>query len=54
MSSAPDYWNNDYFDDFYRHNGQLTQYPGYSTDVFGEAMRWIAERIRRTFFAYRA
>ena len=54
MSSAPDYWNNDYFDDFYRHNGQLTQYPGYSTDVFfGEAMRWIAERASgEPFFAY--
>ncbi len=55
LSSAPDYWNNDYFDDFYRHNGQLTQYPGYSTDVFfGEAMRWIAERSAsgEPFFAY--
>ena len=45
MSSAPDYWNNDYFDDFYRHNGQLQQYPGYSTDVFfAEAMEWMRQR----------
>ena len=55
MSSAPDYWNNDYFDDFYRHNGQLQQYPGYCTDVFfAEAMRWIRERgaLGERFFAY--
>ena len=45
LSSAPAYWNNDYFDDFYLHNGQLRQYPGYCTDVFfDEAMRWIKER----------
>ena len=42
LSAAPDYWNNDYFDDFLRRNGQLKQYPGYITDVFfAEAMRWI-------------
>jgi len=57
MSSAPDYWNNDYFDDFYRHNGQLQQYPGYSTDVFfAEAMKWMRQRgaLGQRFFAYLA
>ena len=57
MSSAPDYWNNDYFDDFYRHNGQLQQYPGYSTDVFfAEAMEWMRQRgaLGQRFFAYLA
>ena len=45
LSSAPAFWNNDYFDDFYLYNGQLGQYPGYSTDVFfAEAMRWIKQR----------
>ena len=57
MSSAPDYWNNDYFDDFYRHNGQLQQYPGYSTDVFfAEAIKWMRQRgaLGQRFFAYLA
>jgi len=55
ISSAPDYWNNDYFDDFYRHNGQLKQYAGYCTDVFfSEAIRWIKRRaeLNEPFFAY--
>jgi arylsulfatase A-like enzyme len=55
LSSAPDYWNNDYFDDFYRHNGQLQQYPGYCTDVFfDEAMQWIRQQAAsgQPFFAY--
>jgi arylsulfatase len=55
VSSAPDYWNNDYFDDFYRRNGQLKQYPGYVTDVFfAEAMRWIRRQAAsgEPFFAY--
>jgi len=55
LSAAADYWNNDYFDDFYLHNGQLRQYPGYCTDVFfAEAMQWIKERgaSGEPFFAY--
>src|SRR5688572_699390 len=55
LSSAPDYWNNDYFDDFYLYNGELRQYPGYCTDVFfDEAMQWIKERgaSGEPFFAY--
>jgi len=55
LSSAPDYWNNDYFDDFYRHNGQLQQYAGYCTDVFfNEAMQWIRQQAAsgQPFFAY--
>jgi arylsulfatase A-like enzyme len=57
MSSVADTWNNDYFDDFYRHNGEVTQYPGYCTDVFfAEAMRWIRQQAaaREPFFAYLA
>jgi arylsulfatase len=55
VGSAPDGWNNDYFDDVYRHNGRARAYPGYCTDVFfGEASRWIRERAarREPFFAY--
>ena len=57
LNAAPAYWNNDYFDDFYRHNGQLKQYAGYCTDVFfAEAMRWIRQRgvLGEPFFAYLA
>jgi len=40
ISSAPDYWNNDYFDDVYRHNGERQAFKGYCTDVFfREAMQ---------------
>jgi len=40
-----DYWNNDYFDDHYLHNGELKQYSGYCTDVwFEEAIKWMEEQ----------
>ena len=55
ITSTPDYWNNDYFDDYFRHNGRLKQYPGYCTDVwFAEATRWIkaCRRQGEPFFAY--
>ena len=55
IPSAPDFWNNDYFDDTYRHNGRLQQYSGYCTDVFfEEAIRWIGARrdAGEPFFAY--
>jgi arylsulfatase A-like enzyme len=52
IGSASDAWNNDYYDDSYRHNGKLEKYQGYCTDVFfAEAKRWIAEQ-RQPFFAY--
>ena len=28
ITSTPDYWNNDYFDDFFRHNGRLRTVSG--------------------------
>jgi arylsulfatase len=53
IGSVPDAWNNDYFNDQYRHNGHLQQYSGYSGDVFFEqAMRWIKAGGSRPFFAY--
>ncbi len=55
ITSTPDYWNNDYFDDTFRHNSRLEHYPGYCTDVwFAEATRWIqACRAKgQPFFAY--
>ena len=42
INSTPDHWNNDYFDDTFRHNGGLKKYQGYCTDVFfTEAIKWI-------------
>jgi len=42
ITSAADYWGNDYFDDTYYHNGKLEKYKGYCNDVwFSEAMKWI-------------
>jgi len=55
ITSTPDYWNNDYFDDFFRHTGRLQQYPGYCTDVwFAEALKWIKACHERNepFFVY--
>lgn len=55
IGSAPDAWNNDYFNDEYRHNGGRRRYSGYCTDVFfDEAMKWIREQAKasRPFFAY--
>jgi arylsulfatase len=55
ISSAADYWENDYFDDHYRHNGTWRAYKGYCTDVFfGEAMTWMKGCADRgqPFFTY--
>ena len=42
ITSAADYYGNDYFDDHYRHKDEIKQYRGYCTDVwFEEAMRWM-------------
>jgi arylsulfatase A-like enzyme len=42
VTSAADYWGNDYFDDTYYHNGKLQKYEGYCNDVwFREAMKWM-------------
>ncbi len=55
ISSLPDYWENDYFDDVYCHNGTRQRQQGYCTEVFfREAMAWMAERVagEEPFFAY--
>ncbi len=45
INSVPDVWNNDYFDDTYHRNGELTEYEGYCTDVFfDEAIAWMKDR----------
>ncbi len=55
ITSAADYYGNDYFDDHYRHKDEVKQYRGYCTDVwFEEAMRWMQGCHERSepFFAY--
>lgn len=55
IGSAPDFWNNDYFDDTYSHNGVREKYKGYCTDIFfAEAIRWMKTCAARKqpFLAY--
>ena len=54
VGQTPDYWDNAYFDDVYRHNGEPKQFYGYCTDVyFKEARRFMAQEhaADRPFFA---
>ena len=56
ISSAPDYFDNDYFNPHLRdETGQAKQYEGYCTDVFfDQSMRWMKERAAKDepFFLY--
>jgi len=55
IGSAPDFWDNDYFDDTYWHNGQRQRFGGYTTDVFfQEATRWMREQSQagKPFLCY--
>lgn len=55
INSVPDFWDNDYFDDTYVHNGERKAFSGYCTDVFfSQAIRWMQEAARQgtPFFAY--
>jgi arylsulfatase A-like enzyme len=53
VGQAPDFWDNDYFDDTLRHNGRLEKVSGYCTDVFfNEAISFIESNKDRPFFAY--
>lgn len=57
IGSAPDFWDNHYFDDTYRHNGRPEQFSGYTTDVFfREAMRWMRAQAQagKPFLCYLA
>jgi len=53
VGQTPDYWDNDYFDDTYFHNGTPEKFQGYCTDVwFDAAMRFIEANKGRPFLAY--
>jgi len=51
------YWNCDYYDPYYYHNGELKQAKGYCDDFwFDEAMKWMRESSKKSnpFFCYLA
>ncbi|MEQ9288627.1 MAG: arylsulfatase [Cyclobacteriaceae bacterium] len=53
MGQTMDYWDNDYFNDMYLHNGELKKYEGYSTDIwFREAIKFIESNKEKPFFCY--
>ncbi|HHF42587.1 MAG TPA: N-acetylgalactosamine-4-sulfatase, partial [Candidatus Aminicenantes bacterium] len=53
IGNTPDYWDNDYFDDFYSHNGTWEKQSGYCTDVFFKAaMNFIEGVAGQPFFCY--
>lgn len=55
IGSAPDFWNNHYFDDVYSHNGKREKFSGYTTDVFfNEAIKWMRAQAeaQKPFFCY--
>jgi arylsulfatase len=57
IGSAPDFWNNDYFDDTYQHRDRREAFKGYTTDVFfREAIGWMRTQSAdgKPFFCYLA
>ncbi len=55
ITSAAEYWNNDYFDPYCLHNGTLIHTKGYCTDVwFEESIKWMRAQHehKQPFFTY--
>ena len=55
VGQTPDFWNNDYFDDTYYHNGAHNKYEGYCTDIwFDGAINFIRKQAEsdQPFFCY--
>ncbi len=55
INSVPDYWDNDYFEDTYTHNGERKKFKGYCTDIFfDEAIKWMTKSAQKNtpFFSY--
>ena len=55
VGQGADYWNNDYFDDTYFHNGEPKKFTGYCTDVwFDEAIDYMDKKQEedQPFFCY--
>ena len=55
VGQAPDFWNNDYFDDIYFRNEKPEKFSGYCTDIwFEEALKFIENNKEEPFFCYLA
>ena len=53
VGQTPDFWGNDYFDDYYNKNGSWRPFQGYCTDVwFREALQFIRDSRDNPFFLY--
>lgn len=53
IGEAPDYWQNDYYDDTYFRQGQPERFAGYCTDIwFEEAQSFIRQHKADPFFLY--
>ncbi|MEM6632676.1 MAG: arylsulfatase [Bacteroidota bacterium] len=53
VGQTPDYWDNDYFDDTYFHNGVPEKRQGYCTDVWFEAATdFMKSHKEQPFFCY--
>jgi len=55
VQSSPNYWNSDLMDDYLFHNGHLTQYGGYATDVWFDLAETFVGRMNEAdepFFLY--
>ncbi|MCF8714718.1 arylsulfatase [Joostella atrarenae] len=55
VGQQPDFWNNNYYNDTYFHNGKPEKYNGYCTDVwFESATKFIKEKsdTKEPFFCY--
>jgi arylsulfatase A-like enzyme len=55
VGQGPDFWDNDYYDDTYFHNGEPKKYTGYCTDVwFDNAIQFIDRKVQedQPFFCY--
>ena len=55
ITSAADYFENDYFDAHFRRGAAIEPFEGYCTDVwFDETIKWIDRDKKAPFFAYLA
>ena len=53
VGEAPDYWDNNYYDDVYFRNGQPERVKGYCTDVwFNETIQFVEKNKDRPLFIY--
>lgn len=53
IEQTMDYFDNDYFNDTYLHNGKLEKFEGYCTDIwFSEAIKFIEGNKEKPFFCY--